>query len=470
VRFLAALGSGIFTAIVGGFLFWWVNSLHRVNGVGLLRRQDWPINQLWLWIAAGFTVGLIAGWLRAVRKADHARKAREVAEEQGHDFAEEFKLLDVANAMPVFAGWSDGGLAMSGTVDDVPVILFDCTTVSKGSESNSSTERTVALLPAPGLPAFDLRPRTLGRRLLGMAGFEGITFDPDAAGPAGADAVRRFARHFHLSSTDSLARLGTLTVGGPPVDDAPIRRLFTPAVMDAIGQHPGYSAQSHSGHLAVWRGRGLLRPRLRLELWDAAVELRAALTRAGDGPVVPAVAGMTNDRQTRKVRNSLLGLAIGLFAGFILAAMVLSILFFREAPGEGAAFRFLGFPLVFVGCLLLGAFTGSFIGSRVPVRDLPPVPPEDPARLQARQKRIGCGGAVGLFGGFFAGGLLFGVSKFVFDWKLANFGLEGAIFFGSIFGGALLGAVLGGMLMSRLSRRLRRSPRRDDESTANPVA
>src|SRR5688500_2563397 len=130
-RFLTSLGSGLGLAIVAGFLFWWANGFHRVNGVGLLRRQEWPVSELWFWIALGFTVGLVGGWVRATRRADHARTAREVAEEQGRAFTDEFQLPPGALAMPVFAGFSDGRNAMSGPADDVPVTVFDFTTITR---------------------------------------------------------------------------------------------------------------------------------------------------------------------------------------------------------------------------------------------------------------------------------------------------------------------------------------------------
>jgi hypothetical protein len=58
-----------------------------------------------------------------------------------------------------------------------------------------------------------------------------------------------------------------------------------------------------------------------------------------------------------------------------------------------------------------------------------------------------------MFGGFLGGFFLFAASKILLNWKLDDFGVEGAVFFGSIFGGALLGAVTCGTLVNRLYRR-----------------
>jgi len=143
---------------------------------------------------------------------------------------------------------------------------------------------------------------------------------------------------------------------------------------------------------------------------------------------------------------------VGLFVGFILAAMVMSIVFFRQVPGQGPGLSFFVLPVLFFGFILVGAAVGAGIGSRVPVRNLPPGPAEDPSRRKARQRATGCGVLVGLFGGFFGGGVVFAASKIIFGWKVDDFGVEGALFFGSIFAGALLGAVMCGTVVNRLYR------------------
>lgn len=451
------IGSGVVLGAVAGGLFLFVNQMHRVNGVGLLRRQDWPVNDPWAWVVAGLVLGMTGALVAAARRAAHARRARDLAADLGLRYAEAAELPSGAEGMPLFAHWADGRDAMTGAADGVPVTLLDCTIITKGSDSDNYADRTVAVLPAPDLPAFDLRPRKGGHRLLGLIGLQGLTFDPAAAGPADADTVARFGRQFQLHLGDPLQELGALAgVEAPDRTDheAAVRRLFTPALMGAVNEYPDYAAEAANGFLAVWHHAGRVAVPRRAELWDAAVALRAALIHrpAGEIPVVPARAGSDVGSQGRRMRNTVAGGAAGASVGFVVSGMVLSVLFFNREPGDGPGARFFLEAVVFLGLIVLGAAAGAGIGSRVPVRPKPPGPPEDPTRKKARERLIGCGGVAGTFAGFFGGFVAFVASKVVFNWDFDNFGVVGAIFFGSILGGSALGAVLGGVLMGRVAR------------------
>jgi hypothetical protein len=456
-RWTTGVGSGLASAAAAGFLFGWVNT-HRVNGIGVLQRQVWPVHSLWIWIAVGFVCGAVGGFVRGARRLGHARKTQELAEKLGREYTESYSLPPGASSMPVFAGWSNGRNAMTNREDALLVTVFDYTSVTRGSESDTVRDGTAALLPVDGLAAFDLRPRTLGRRLLEWAGFKGLTFDPAAADPIDAETVRRFTALFHLFAEDPEVLLGALTDKGPPEStgqDEAIRRLFTPAVMAAVNQYPGDAIQSRPGFLAVWRGSGVLPSRMRTELWEAAVDLRALLTRSlerGTEAVIPGKIGTDLSRQARKGGNAVVGGVLGLFVGFILATVVMSIVFFRQAPGQGPGLGFSSLPVLFPAFVLVGAAVGAGIGWRVPVRNLPPGPAEDPEQRKGRQRAAGCGALVGLFGGFIGGFAIFVASKILFGWKLDDFGVEGALFFGSIFGGALIGAAMCATVVNRFYR------------------
>jgi hypothetical protein len=358
----------------------------------------------------------------------------------------------------MFKGWSSGRNVMTGSEGKLPVTLFDYTTIIEGGESSTVTHGTAVLLRVNGLPAFDLRPRTFGRRVLGWAGFEGMTFDPSAAHPADAGTIQRFSERFYLAPTDPLATIEAMAKDHPPENDEPekaVRILFTPPMMAALNEYPAYAIQSRPGFLAVWRGDNVLPARMRTELWDAAVELTALLTRpprSGSGPAIPGKAGKDASRQIRKVQKTLLGGVVGLFVGFILSAIAMPIVFFRRDLGQGLGLGFFVEPLLFFGLILGGVVIGAAIASRLPVRDLPPQPAEDPVRRKARQKASTYGAVVGFLGGFFGGFALFVGSKILFHWNLDDRGVDAALFFGSIFGGALLGAVTCGMVVNRWYR------------------
>src|SRR3954462_13444983 len=73
------VGGGVFGAVAGAVLFWMINQSVQVNKVGLLRRQVWPVNDLWFWVGLGFALGFLGGVVLGARRAAHAQAARELA-------------------------------------------------------------------------------------------------------------------------------------------------------------------------------------------------------------------------------------------------------------------------------------------------------------------------------------------------------------------------------------------------------
>jgi MFS family permease len=453
-RLTAHIGSGIAVALA--FFFWWINNIYQTNGVGLLRRQAWPINSPWAWAAVGFAIGTFGAFVGALHRADHARKTRELAETLGREYAESYALPLEARSLPVFEDWSNGRNAMSAREGGRPVALFDYATVSRG-ESSTVTDGTAVLLPADGVPPFDLRPRTFGRRLLGWAGLEGLTFDPSTADPADADTIQRFTELFYLASMGPAAALDELAENQPPQwpsREEAIRRLFTPALMEVINRYPEYAIESRDGFLVVWRGSGVLPAHKRAELWDTAIECRALLTHPPERKtetIIPGRAGMDAGRQFRRLRNTVVGGVVGSFIGFILSAMAISIVFFGRVQGQGPGFGFFIEPLLFFGLILGGAMIGAAIASWLPVGKLPSERAEDPERRKARQQATVFAAVIGFLTGFFGGFAVFAINRIVVDWKF-DFGMEAALFFGSIFGGGLMGALIGGLAVNRWYR------------------
>src|SRR5271156_4766871 len=105
-RLAAAVGSGLVAGAAFAVFFWWINNTHQVNGVGLLRRQDWPMNSPWVWACVGFAVGSAGNLAKAFRQTDHAHKTRQLAEDRGRSFAESYSLPAEASSLPMFKGWS----------------------------------------------------------------------------------------------------------------------------------------------------------------------------------------------------------------------------------------------------------------------------------------------------------------------------------------------------------------------------
>ncbi|HEY2157096.1 MAG TPA: hypothetical protein VGH33_15825, partial [Isosphaeraceae bacterium] len=348
-----------------------------------------------------------------------------------------------------------------------PVQVLDVTTVEELQESNKVRTRTVALVGVEGVPAFDLRPRSGVRRLLGVAGVAGVTFDPSRlTDPAAAAEVARFGELFHLMPSVAVT-MGLF--GGdfaPEVEDSEraLRRLFTPRVIRAFNRYPGYSAQAAEGTLAVWRGESFLAAGGRSELLDTALALRAALTEAaaatrtgGTEAVVPALPGTDAESQAARLRNTMIGGIAGFFLGFSAGMAGVSSIFFSNGF-RNAGWTVFAMPVILFGSVALGVALGAFLGSRLPVKpatgDLPALR-LTPQQRAARRKVITAGTMAGFVLGFFGGFAVFVSVLFGLRQRDPNVSLMALLFFGSLGLGAAAGAYLGGAAARSLHDRHR---------------
>ena len=483
-KWLTAVGSGLFCAVITTFMFWWFNNFNffQVNGIGWLRRQASPINSPWFWSSLAFVIGTGVGLIRNAVQARHIRRTRELAEELGQDFEETYSLPPGAEILPVFSGWESGCCAMTSREEELPVTVFDCTTnspaatldfkigdgaglegntgstpVPRSDKSNQLTDRTVVLQPIQGLPGFYLVPRTSTHSFLPKTGLDGLTFDSQTARSTDVETIEQFTRSFRLFHE------GFFTLLKEPAENRPtnlsdeeetVRRMFSPAVMEIVNQYPAYSIQSRAGFLAIWRGSGVIPAQKRIELCSDAIKLSGILTHAhesGTGPVIPSRPGSEPGRQAQNVIRGTIGNAIGMFIGFLLSAILMPLVLFNNFGFQRPGLGFLIMPIVFIGCIFAGRSLGSRIGLLFQVGNSVPGPPEDQTEQFRRLGATGCASLIGLFGGFFSGAILF--STFVLNQGNPNqndFGLRGALFFGSIFGGAFLGALICGTVVNRL--------------------
>lgn len=118
---------------------------------------------------------------------------------------------------------------MTGRHGDLGVSLFDHRYRTGGGKHQKVWRQTVLLLEPPDLrlPVFALQPETLFRKLGAWLGGQDIDFDTHPA----------FSAAYLLR--------------GP--DEAAVRRLFTPAVLAWLEDHPGLSAESAGNRLLVYR-------------------------------------------------------------------------------------------------------------------------------------------------------------------------------------------------------------------------
>lgn len=440
------LGSSIGSAVSLAALWWMLNGIYRVNGVGWLARMGWPFDSVVLCAVVGAVGGAVLGWIRFRRQGRHRVDLAVLSEKLDLQFNSEPEEFQPP-PMPLFEKLESIDNRMSGIHEGVSVEVFDLATVVKSDEGSKTYRQTVVLLPAPGLPKFQLNAKTLGYRFLDWIGARGITFDP-AAGPTEEDrtAIAQFGRNYNLSAGDTT----DLAAGTPEIfteQDQLVRTRFTLEVLKALAKRPGWSIQSDCEHLALWMGREVRPANERPRLLASALALRTALLQSSVGAVVvPPLPGADRSRQSARFQGALLGGAIGLFVSFFFAFIAFAAVMSGKPAGDpGFPFEILLVPLT----LAIGTCIGIFLGSRLPITKPLLRKPKDPKH----EKRVGCAILFGLFGGFIFGGVAGAALGMVLQLGFDDFVPRMVLFFGGSGVGAIAGPILCGMAANKLLRR-----------------
>jgi hypothetical protein len=197
----AWIGATIAGTFLAGFFWLLINNVWTVNGVGLLDRLGLPWFNLYTAVVGGALIGGCIGAFLERRRRRHARQLATVAASMEFAYrpdAPREALRDFLT-LRLFKKWSSASNRLTGRVGSLPVEMLDYISVERDSDGNSYVSQTVLLAPAdPVLPAFELRPRHLGMKLLSLFNIEGVAFAPDAAEDE-RDGIERFGRLYHLS-------------------------------------------------------------------------------------------------------------------------------------------------------------------------------------------------------------------------------------------------------------------------------
>ncbi|MCP3906199.1 MAG: hypothetical protein GY715_21450 [Planctomycetes bacterium] len=191
------------------------------------------------------------------------KKRREGMERAARDMGLEYRQEDRAlpgriGSLPLLTTGRRGhaGNVMSGTIEDLELLLFDYR-YTTGSGKNRSTHRqTVAAFRLDGavLPEFKLRAERFYHKIAGVFGWKDIDFDEHP----------EFSKQYALSGTD----------------EASVRAMFTPDVITFLESVPRLSAEGHGAWLIVFRpGRRVTAERIH-EFLDESFTVCNRLTRA----------------------------------------------------------------------------------------------------------------------------------------------------------------------------------------------
>jgi hypothetical protein len=432
---LAALAGGTIAGVVVWFM---LNNAVRINGRGLLAGAPWPLDMPVPYAVVGAVIGIIFTIISQRRAQALRDDLRAVAGGLGLEFEEGDVQISVESRPKklILGDWGRCQNRLSGTVKDVPLQMFDLTTISPGSENNTHQKWTAVLFQETPLPSFACNAKTwstFGQWSLVPA----VNFDQNAGDPVAREAVEKFQKSYRL----------TLPETASPADEEEVRQLFVAPKLEAMARQPGWHVQASDGCLLLLRS-GTVPAAERPTIWRDAIELRRALLAPASSALlpIPAAVGMERDRQGNRQRGRMWGGLAGAVVGFFGAFIVFTSFMFgrRMGPGLGPSPLFYAFFPTMVGGLGLGGFVGSRLGKWLADRDYRPSPERIPARPVSRGWVIG-----GAFAGW-ALGIPIGMTlTFLIDRVIHIPWLMPITFFGP----PLLCLVLGGFSGYRVARR-----------------
>jgi hypothetical protein len=373
--------AGVGGGVAGAAAWFVINRSWTINDVGILERQGWPWAAVYLWAAAGVALGMIGEAIRARRARHDRRQLEDLSAELGLAFSPHATTHDLREwmAIPLFNKWSAARNHLSGRVGGVHVEVVDYTYIERGHENDSTYHQTLALLVAAdsGLPDFELRPRSVDVRLMGLLGLKGIQFSTRSTATANGEAIERFHKNYYLSEgSEAQAAKHELGALASNDNEAAICRRFGIEVLRFFADHPGWWIQCARGRLALGKPRKIVPPMDRLQFIEEAMAIRNALSASAAGaPLELAVdSGDLHPPQMAKSRAAaaLIGGVCGFFGGGIVGGFLAGWIFFNLEHDGGPAF-FLFFFLeaaVFFGGAFGGLFLGMIAGTRLLTRPI----------------------------------------------------------------------------------------------------
>jgi hypothetical protein len=476
------LSRALTVAIGSGALWWSLDEMSTVNGVGWLTRSGPPWSWVGLFVAIGAGVGGAIGLRSRSRSRAHSRAVEERTRALGFAYQERaddlFEHYPEAAAMPVFRDRHSVVNRATGEIRGATVEVFDLTgqrnsESSEGDSTTTTTRQTLVFLPGADLPDFELRAKGMASRAVEALGVEGMTFDVRTLACDDARAVEAFLRLYRLNRLEVAEK----PIEMAPGDDLAVRRVFSAEVMRLLVARPGWSAQSYGGRLAFWRGsaralgtltiNGLAVPLGRggelvpaddrAALVDDALAItdamNAAAQRPASSPVVPAVPVGTLAAQHARARGAILSGSAGGILGFFIGIGLFAAWMFSRTGVPGLP-KLLCMPLLAVGGSALGGLVGALLGHRF----LPIAAEHAPPPSFRRPPAPGAWPVLGVIAGFLLGGGADMAWLILMQGAPLHTWLFPILFFGGAGGGAGLGLIVGGLIAFSRLRRRKQSP------------
>jgi hypothetical protein len=327
--------------------------------LNLFLQIHWGWEEIAIGAATGAALGIASGSARARRERRYAEGLGELAREAGFTHTPEPGEVPLLRQFPLLGLGTllSARHHLARHDERLPVEMLD---LDLGEDDVQLSVMTLILFRggAAGLPDFWLHPR---RPDPGLPGGPGITLDVPADDP-NAGTVGRFRKDYRLdpdittllrSSEEITPKAGVkvicsgwlapLPLGNEEIalDPACLERICGVFSLDALrffADNPGWHVQAHGGHLALWRGEGVVPADDRPALLVDALRVQEILNAgpAAGRVVFPGTYRIVPRRPSAAV-EVVKGVVLGLFLGWLLWLFLTCAVMAAWAPGRAGA-------------------------------------------------------------------------------------------------------------------------------------
>ena len=331
-------------ALLTGFAWWGINGFFAGKGGGLLEKQAWPLNDMWVCVACGSVIAVLLSAVALLVAARRRSQLRSTLMSLGLNVEDEVLQSDpsLPREVQCLKDWAGGYNYATGQVNGVDLRILEFHREYRDGDQNVQTQRHTVILQS--LPPDLCAPVQLVRRLWSplFSNADGVVLNADEmfTDPRDVELLSQFNKTFFISPPGLL----TSPPSGYINTIQPILQLsFVRALMNG---RFAWNVEISDNTLVMWQQNKLLTAGNASPAIQEARQLRQALCEP-----VRSAAPLTATSHFPSGLNVQVGPIVGGgCAGMFLAMLTFAPIFFLYAD----KFRWLVFVWPLWGFLVVG--------------------------------------------------------------------------------------------------------------------
>ncbi len=373
-KLLKSLANAIPGAVLTAIVWYFMNRFTAGKGGGILDRQPWPINNIYLCaaIGAGFAVICSMVALYIVDRRNAALEAAAGLLGLRYRGKVSKSSLGISGPLHVFDDWAEGTNLLYGEFHSTGVQVFDlkkqCTTTSRNSSTSQSgtsttTEhQTIFLLPLPEgqLVPVQILKKNAVSWIIGAMGFDGVEFSTNDQFASEEDRgdIQRFNDDWLV--VRGLSRKGNRSAAATEdaAEDA-LRRLeatISFPFLKSLLVDQRWSVEVCDSHVAIWMHKKRVRPTQLADCLRRVTELHRILIEGPADSQAKLIATGDTLMQMNLGVGRMLPIAVSGCLGMLVAFVIFIPIFFLfadKAPWIVFVWPFFGMAVV-AGSVYIG--------------------------------------------------------------------------------------------------------------------